>query len=720
MLTVFVQYFVAKTAIRQKELDLCIQKNIENPLISKFIIYFENEADMPLVPDHSRVEKRLYASRMTYRFWLEQTDQLPVGELSILINTDMYLTESIGHLIANREKIFSDKRFIALSRYNPNYESNPDESTLNKDPHWCQDVWGVAKQAEPFPSALLQETAFELGQPACDNKMAYVMHSYGFNVTNPCYSVKTIHLQASDKRSYDPKKSKLIGLQAYVYPVNSVLEDSPLDFDLLTRSKRDPVKIRVNNWINDRNSYELNADMNKVSKETAYVKPAPIEPVITELVFNIEDLDDSADADDHQILDSDQYVPRSLFKADLLRQAVRYSDRFVVYDDHNSYYFYDKYWPVVKRILKSDIQLTNINNMNFHFFAIGFLPANLSLGIVDMSNEMEYGDDVLFWQYPCRTEADAYDAHQHLKGTHISNKVVDTYVALPWATFIDKKTYPEGILGLYSSRIKATKEIAQDFGYKVRINTVCQHIHWRRLEPYLERVGITNLWISHKENALEKLGSDIYLHAWPLYAVNYLDRSRYPGMQYLPPDKKTIFASFVGAHMKHYLSDVRVRLKDLANLPGFQIEIKDLWHFNKVVYNFQVNGNFEYKDSVQMNEAYQYNQTLSNSLFSLCPAGAGPNSLRLWESLAIGSIPVNLSDRLQLPSLSMIDSGQKLRWEDAIIFHAENELHTLEDRLRSISPEKLQAMQDAGREIFKKSQNLVCFGNISRANIDGS
>ena len=111
MLTVFVQYFVAKTPIRQKELDLCIRKNIENPLISHFIVYFEKEADMPLVPDHQKVIKRFYAPRMTYGFWLKETDKLPVGSLSFLINTDMYLAESISHLVANRDKILEEKRW---------------------------------------------------------------------------------------------------------------------------------------------------------------------------------------------------------------------------------------------------------------------------------------------------------------------------------------------------------------------------------------------------------------------------------------------------------------------------------------------------------------------------------------------------------------------------------------------------------------------------------
>ena len=37
------------------------------------------------------------------------------------------------------------------------------------------------------------------------------------------------------------------------------------------------------------------------------------------------------------------------------------------------------------------------------------------------------------------------------------------------------------------------------------------------------------------------------------------------------------------------------------------------------------------------------------SRYSLCPSGAGPNSIRLWESLAVGAIPIILADTLELP-----------------------------------------------------------------------
>jgi hypothetical protein len=721
MLTVFVQYYVAKNPARAAELNECFKKNIENTFITTLIIFFEVEADMALIPDYPKIIKRYYPHRMTYGYWLRETDKLPVGTLSFLINSDIYLTESVTHLIVNKQVILDDKKFVAISRYNP----EGDTFVLNKDPHWTQDVWGLAKGATAFPNALYQEAAFELGQPACDNKIAYVMHSYGFNVTNPCYKVKTIHLQADDNtRSYDPKISKLVGLQAYIYPSESVVDNSALDFDLLTRSKTDMKEIRVNNWINNRKSYVLQANELHMEPGAAYIKP-PIfgaqaeHSSVSNAVTSVNpDEMSSEHVKELNLEDSEKYILRSQFNPKFYREVVRFSDRFIVYDDIETYCFYDKFWPIVRKISKSEVKFSDVSKTNFHFFALGFLPASISLGVVDMSNEMQYDEDVLFWQYPCRTEADAYEAHQLISGAHIEGNLLDTYVALPWATFVDKKTFPEGIIGLYSSRIKAAKEIGQNLGFTVRVHTVCQHVFWRDIQPYFERVGVTNLWISHKEPALNMLGESIYLHAWPLYAVNYLDPKRRSGMRYIPAPQKPIFASFIGAHMKHYLSDVRLKLRELSDKPGFHVQIKDEWHFNKEVYNFQVYGQFAEKDSSNNSETERYNDILSQSLFSLCPVGAGPNSLRFWESLANGSIPVSLSDRFQLPPLDKLDPSNSLRWEDAIVFHSENDVSSLETRLRSYTPEQLQSLQDTGRSIFKKVRNYVCFGQITRPEVN--
>ena len=67
-----------------------------------------------------------------------------------------------------------------------------------------------------------------------------------------------------------------------------------------------------------------------------------------------------------------------------------------------------------------------------------------------------------------------------------------------------------------------------------------------------------------------------------------------------------------------------------------------MWHLNESVYKYQVNKELIPEKHLEelREKIFNYNKILSDTKFSLCPIGAGPNTLRFWESIAIGSIPV--------------------------------------------------------------------------------
>jgi hypothetical protein len=237
---------------------------------------------------------------------------------------------------------------------------------------------------------------------------------------------------------------------------------------------------------------------------------------------------------------------------------------------------------------------------------------------------------------------------------------------------------------------------------------VCQHIYWQTICEKISSTGVTDLWISHKEKGKNQEGN-LQLHAWTLYATNDRDPKRREGLTLRPIERRTVFASFTGAHMKHYLSDVRLRMKDLSRLDGYQVIINDKWHYIDIVYEFQVYNN-EDKKTTDYNAVISYNKLLSNTRFSLCPVGAGPNSLRLWESLAVGSIPVLLSDTHELPAIERFAPGSNWRWEDALIFHPENELNQLDSRLKTIHVGEQKKRQQLCRKLYEASRSITCFG----------
>ena len=84
------------------------------------------------------------------------------------------------------------------------------------------------------------------------------------------------------------------------------------------------------------------------------------------------------------------------------------------------------------------------------------------------------------------------------------------------------------------------------------------------------------------------------------------------------------------------------------------------WHLNKLVYNPMQNSNYDLNlNHEHINKTEYYNEVLLKSIFTLAPSGTGPNSIRFWEALGAGSIPVLLADTLELPKHDL--------WDEAIL-----------------------------------------------------
>jgi hypothetical protein len=235
-LVVHAQYYRCKTADRQLEIDECLRRNLNHPGIRKLVLF--KESDAPPLPE-ATVELEVVESntRITYAEWFRWVQRQGSG-IALLLNADIYLDEGLEHLAATFD---SPDAFLALTRYNPGHAG----FHLNDYPHWTQAVWGVRADAE-LPESLLYASSFPLGYPGCDNRIAYVMWSHGFRVRNPCYHVRSVHLQASTARSYDKTGVRLYGGVSYVHPSLAPDEDAELEFTLWTRSQQRPAGVLVN------------------------------------------------------------------------------------------------------------------------------------------------------------------------------------------------------------------------------------------------------------------------------------------------------------------------------------------------------------------------------------------------------------------------------------------------------------------------------------------
>ena len=285
----------------------------------------------------------------------------------------------------------------------------------------------------------------------------------------------------------------------------------------------------------------------------------------------------------------------------------------------------------------------------------------------------------LFWQYPVITEQTFYK----------QNKWDPDYLGLPWATMRDKKYNLELMYKLIKPYIKFQSYY-----------TCCQHIDFRIFINLWKSLGITKVYSCHKVKG-EDVINGIKILPCPLYAVNVEDKSRnkkFENIDFLTNERKLLY-SFMGAYNPHcYINDIRKRIYNMKHPKKCLVEKTNMWHFEKMVYSKLQNVRKELnEDERQKLRGEKYNEILLDSRYTLCPSGSGPNSIRLWEALAVGSIPILLADTLELPEHEL--------WKDSIIIVEENELKQIPEILKKITNDREVEIRKNCLKIYQHFKN---------------
>jgi hypothetical protein len=282
------------------------------------------------------------------------------------------------------------------------------------------------------------------------------------------------------------------------------------------------------------------------------------------------------------------------------------------------------------------------------------------------------------WQRPNATEAYAAEQLGSAAG----------YLAFPWASWIDiARDQPPPPVPLASGPAQQT------------LATVGQHIEMLHHAGLLRRCGITDLFWSHAISGLSHY-QGLRIHPFPLFPVRCSSHPGRPGG--VPLSQRRWLYSFQGAYRPElYLTPVRQWILALPPRSDALLEARREWHFEQPVYREQVHGQpTDRARHAELNtQANSYVSTLQQSLFALCPSGSGPNSIRLWEALGFGAIPVILADTLALP-------GDPELWQQAALVVPETRqaVAGLPDQLEALrsEPSRLAAMQAAGQQLWQR------------------
>ncbi len=150
----------------------------------------------------------------------------------------------------------------------------------------------------------------------------------------------------------------------------------------------------------------------------------------------------------------------------------------------------------------------------------------------------------------------------------------------------------------------------------------------------------------------------------PLYSMHYKN---------LNQKKKKDFG-FLGALGTN---SIRKKLKDL--FPSKVHAAKYGWNLEKDEDNHK-----------------KYINHLNKNYFSLCPRGTGPGSIRLYESMGCGCIPIIVSDDYKKPL------DWYLNWDDFSITVPESEIANIPDIINSVSDDEMEKMSKISLEVFNK------------------
>lgn len=215
-----------------------------------------------------------------------------------------------------------------------------------------------------------------------------------------------------------------------------------------------------------------------------------------------------------------------------------------------------------------------------------------------------------------------------------------TYVAIPWTWLINNKR-----LHLITKNI-----------HHLHAFTICQHIQYEAIIPILRQIGVSVLFTPHASQT--KVYDGITVLPFPHYPLHTAP----------PAPEKNILYTFIGAPTHH----MRTAFFKMSHPDNTLVCSRKGWHFWTAGINYA-------------SYTQEYKNALQQSRFAICLRGVGSSTIRFWEALGAGAIPILISDDMALPS--------EVNWDECIIRIPEKDILSIPLRIANINFEQEQRMR---------------------------
>lgn len=204
-------FYIDKNPVRQKELDLCLKKNIECKHIDKIVLITDLTGQEYVSKNFATTPHKIvmssHSSRPTYNEYFELTQKMFPDNIHVISNTDIYFDETLE--IVRNFNWESKKTCMAICRWNLEYNGE----IVHYNAKDSQDVWIFYGAVQK-----MNEADFTMGLCGCDNKIAHIISENGYDVINPSLSIKTIHVHTSNIRNYNIVTDRVPGPYKIIEP----------------------------------------------------------------------------------------------------------------------------------------------------------------------------------------------------------------------------------------------------------------------------------------------------------------------------------------------------------------------------------------------------------------------------------------------------------------------------------------------------------------------
>jgi hypothetical protein len=243
-ISIFTQFFIAKTKQRNDELQECLKRNCMNSNIDKIYllnekIYSYNELGIQnlkteyinkihqinIITDPIfAINTQTYINsplktdkRLSFKDVFKFIRFSSIRGFYVITNMDIFFDETISNLLCSTISIKEQKQMFALTRFEFRNENDLTKCPLFGPRMDSQDTWifhsSMVLNSEEtisprqFNPYIFETNLFDIqfGKPGVDNKLIYLMQVLGIETINDCEFIKTYHYHTSTSRDYTNK-----------------------------------------------------------------------------------------------------------------------------------------------------------------------------------------------------------------------------------------------------------------------------------------------------------------------------------------------------------------------------------------------------------------------------------------------------------------------------------------------------------------------------------